>query len=42
MPANFRDNPEDVKDILIPTPVGTQVPLGELAEITYQAGAAIH
>ncbi|MGA9590225.1 MAG: efflux RND transporter permease subunit, partial [Salegentibacter sp.] len=34
----FRDNPEDVKDILIPTPVGTQVPLGELADITYRQG----
>ncbi|MGA9325223.1 MAG: efflux RND transporter permease subunit, partial [Salegentibacter sp.] len=34
----FRDNPEDVKNILIPTPVGTQVPLGELADITYRQG----
>ncbi|AVR44296.1 cation transporter [Christiangramia fulva] len=34
----YRDNPEDVKDILIPTPVGTQVPLEELADITYRQG----
>ena len=34
----FRDNPEDLKGILIPTPAGAQVPLGELAEITYRRG----
>lgn len=34
----FRDNPEDVKDILIPTPAGVQVPLGELADIRYVQG----
>lgn len=34
----FRDNPEDIKDILIPTPSGVQVPLDELAEITYVRG----
>ncbi len=26
----YRDNPEDLKKILIPTPAGTQIPLGEL------------
>ncbi|MGK7392249.1 MAG: efflux RND transporter permease subunit [Candidatus Cyclobacteriaceae bacterium M2_1C_046] len=34
----FRDNPEDLNDILIPTPTGVQVPLGELAEVTYVKG----
>ena len=34
----FRDNPEDIKNILIPTPAGTQVPLGELADLTYVRG----
>ena len=35
----YRDNPEDVKKVLIPTPTGVQVPLGELAEVTYRRGA---
>lgn len=34
----YRDNPEDLKNILIPTPSGVQVPLGELAEIKYTRG----
>jgi Cu(I)/Ag(I) efflux system membrane protein CusA/SilA len=34
----FRDNPEDVKDILVPTPTGVQVPLGELAAVEYVQG----
>jgi Cu(I)/Ag(I) efflux system membrane protein CusA/SilA len=34
----FRDNPGDLKDVLIPTPTGVQVPLGELADITYTRG----
>ncbi len=34
----FRDNPEDIQDILIPTPSGVQVPLGELADIRYVQG----
>jgi copper/silver efflux system protein len=34
----FRDNPEDLKEVLIPTPSGVQIPLGELAEITYTRG----
>jgi Cu(I)/Ag(I) efflux system membrane protein CusA/SilA len=37
----FRDNPEDVKHVLIPTPSGAQIPLGELAEITYRRGPQI-
>jgi Cu(I)/Ag(I) efflux system membrane protein CusA/SilA len=34
----FRDNPDDIKKVLIPTPTGAQVPLGELAEVTYRRG----
>ena len=34
----FRDNPEDLKKILIPTPSGAQIPLGELVTITYLRG----
>lgn len=34
----LRDNPEDLKKVLIPTPTGVQVPLGELARITYLRG----
>jgi Cu(I)/Ag(I) efflux system membrane protein CusA/SilA len=34
----YRDNPEDLKKVLIPTPTGVQVPLGELAELTYLRG----
>ncbi len=34
----FRDNPDDVKKVLIPTPSGVQVPLGELADVTFRRG----
>ncbi len=34
----YRDNPEDLKKILIPTPSGVQIPLGELADIEYTRG----
>jgi len=34
----FRDNPDDLTGILIPTSSGTQVPLRELAELQYQRG----
>ncbi|MBC8436197.1 MAG: efflux RND transporter permease subunit [Bacteroidales bacterium] len=34
----FRDNPDDLKNVLIATPSGVQVPLGELAELTYKRG----
>ncbi len=37
----FRDNPEDVKNVLIPTPSGAQIPLGELAEVTYRRGPQV-
>lgn len=35
---DFRDNPEDLKKILIPTPTGIQIPLGELMNIKYTRG----
>ena len=34
----YRDNPEDLKKVLIPTPIGVQVPLEELAELQYEKG----
>ncbi|WP_114750598.1 efflux RND transporter permease subunit [Pleomorphovibrio marinus] len=34
----YRDDPETLKEILIDTPVGQQVPLGQLAEITFRSG----
>jgi len=37
----YRDNPEDLKKILVSTPTDVLVPLGELAEITYTRGAQL-
>ncbi len=37
----YRDNPEALKEILIPTPTGTQIPLGQLAQINYTRGAQL-
>jgi copper/silver efflux system protein len=37
----FRDNPDDIKKILIPTPAGAQVELGELASVEYIRGPQI-
>ncbi len=37
----FRDTPFEVGNILIPTPTGAQVPLEELAEITYRRGPQV-
>jgi copper/silver efflux system protein len=34
----WRDNPEVMKKVLIPTPTGQQIPLGELAAIEYRPG----
>ena len=34
----FRDDPESLKAILIPTPSGVQVPLGELVDVIYTRG----
>lgn len=35
----LRDNPEDMKRILIPSMNGVQIPLGEIADINYTRGA---
>ncbi|MCX6253099.1 MAG: efflux RND transporter permease subunit [Bacteroidia bacterium] len=35
----LRDNPEDMKHILIPAMNGVQIPLGEIADIDYTRGA---
>ena len=35
----LRDNPEDIKRILIPAMSGVQIPLGEIADIDYAKGA---
>jgi Cu(I)/Ag(I) efflux system membrane protein CusA/SilA len=35
----LRDNPEDLKRILIPSMNGVQIPLGEIADISYTRGA---
>lgn len=37
----FRDNPEELKSILIPTPMGSQIPLGEVIEIKYVKGPQV-
>lgn len=37
----FRDNPDDLKNVLIPTPAGVQVPLQELADFQYVRGPQI-
>jgi Cu(I)/Ag(I) efflux system membrane protein CusA/SilA len=34
----FRDNPDDLQKILIPTSTGAQVPLSEVTEINYKRG----
>ncbi|MDX1940950.1 MAG: efflux RND transporter permease subunit [Saprospiraceae bacterium] len=34
----LREDPEDLKKVLIPTPTGVSVPLGELAELEYRRG----
>lgn len=37
----YRDNPEDLKRVLIPTPAGVQIPLQELADINYVRGPQV-
>jgi Cu(I)/Ag(I) efflux system membrane protein CusA/SilA len=37
----FRDNPDDLKNVLIPTPSGVQIPLQELATFNYVRGPQI-
>ncbi len=33
-----RDDPDKIRQMLVPTPTGTQIPLGQIAEITYRQG----
>jgi len=40
-PRELRDNPEALKQVLIPTPNGRQVPLGQIADIKFSKGAAM-
>ena len=35
---DYRDNPEAIKRILIPTPTGAQIPLGDLVNVEYTRG----
>lgn len=37
-PRELRDSPESIRKMLVSTPVGAQVPLGELVEIEYVQG----
>ncbi|MBL1232478.1 MAG: efflux RND transporter permease subunit [Flavobacteriales bacterium] len=37
----YRDNPEDLKRVLIPTPAGVQIPLEEIADINYVRGPQV-
>lgn len=37
-PRELRDDPESLSAILIPTPTGTQIPLGQLVEMDYVRG----
>jgi Cu(I)/Ag(I) efflux system membrane protein CusA/SilA len=38
-PRELRDSPESLRRVLIPTPGGAQIPLGQLADITLARGA---
>ena len=40
-PRELRDNPEELKRVLIPTPDGGSVPLGQIADIRFSKGAAM-
>jgi copper/silver efflux system protein len=37
-PRELRDDPESLADILVPTPTGAQVPLGQLVDLEYMRG----
>ncbi len=37
-PRELRDDPEALRNILVPTPTGAQIPLGQLAELKYTRG----
>jgi Cu(I)/Ag(I) efflux system membrane protein CusA/SilA len=38
-PRDLRDNPEQLSRVLVPTPYGAQIPLGQLADIVMRRGA---
>ncbi|MBD3404007.1 CusA/CzcA family heavy metal efflux RND transporter [candidate division GN15 bacterium] len=40
-PRELRDNPEELRRVLIPRPDGGQVPLGQVADIGFTKGAAM-
>jgi Cu(I)/Ag(I) efflux system membrane protein CusA/SilA len=40
-PRELRDDPERLRRVLIPTPSGAQIPLGQLADIRLTRGAAL-
>lgn len=40
-PRELRDDPESLSQILIPTPIGVQIPLGDLVEIKYVKGPQV-
>lgn len=40
-PRELRDDPEKIKNILVPTPTGVQVPLGELITLEFERGPQI-
>lgn len=40
-PRELRDDPEKLKKILVPTPIGVQVPLAELIDIEYVRGPQV-
>jgi len=40
-PRELRDSPESLRRVLVPTPGGAQIPLGQLADITLARGAAV-
>lgn len=37
-PRELRDDPEKIKKILVPTPTGAQIPLGDLITVNYLKG----
>ncbi|HET8809975.1 MAG TPA: efflux RND transporter permease subunit, partial [Flavobacteriaceae bacterium] len=37
-PRELRTSPEQIKNILVPTPTGAQIPLGQLVEVKYEKG----
>ena len=40
-PRELRDEPTDLEQIYVPTPTGSQVPLGELVSIKYERGPQV-